>query len=72
MSNDQQTLMEFIKGESGGGVAEALVAQTEPEVHTIAVYGGRCPNCTAPEGVICDYPGEGPGCPIHAYQTPVE
>lgn len=73
MSNGQQTLEEFIRGESGGGVADALVASVEPEAHTMPVHD-RCPACPILElsGTICNHPGIGEFCPACAYQTPIE
>ena len=64
--DDKQTLEQFIRGESGEGLAEVLASGGENLERPYPQYGGRCEKCTAPVGVICDYPNESPDCPIHA------
>lgn len=44
------------------------VQEEQQKEKPLPPYGGRCEQCTAPGGVICDFPGESPDCPIHAGQ----
>jgi hypothetical protein len=44
---------------------DTIPVHEEEDAHQRS-FGGRCEHCTAPLGVICEFPHESPDCPIHA------